>query len=709
MLVLSVWVTEPAFAQKEPVVDGGKYVSHTVAHKETVYSICKKYNITIKELEAANPGLSGVLDAGSKIRIPVAKVMPQPQKKTAAEIEFYYHKVQKNQTIFSIARQYEVSENDLIRYNPEVAGGPKIGQILKIPVNDSGGGNQPVSGQPATVSEEQGFRIHQVVSGETVFGLEKLYGIEESELLRLNPDLKNGLKAGMKLRLPEKQDQTRQNNVAVAQSGSKYRVEKGETIFSVASRFGVSVSDLKKANPALYTRGVQAGETILIPEQLNADQSSVAEETDNQYKTGMNLSLNPNCAPDAGAKMKKYKVALLLPLYLPDNDTIQSDSIATRGHMPVKGGDSASLFSRLFFNNQRVATGTDTTVVAAGINIDPRAAGFVEFYEGAILALDSIRHQGMNVELFVFDANNRKDVINLIQQSEFLDMNLIIGPVYPDLQAIVASFAAKNRIPLVSPLSNGGNIEQTNSWYVKAVPTRDFQVDQTARYISLEFKNRNFILVKESGNNPSVPEARLGQLCRQTFASGKSHDFFHEYDFQQKDVNSVKANLDPSGENIFVIPSDNEAQVSVAVANIDALAGTYNIILMGTAAFTKMKSIQTENFHDVRLRYLSPYYVDYKKPLVRRFVERYRNVFSGEPTMFSFQGFDVTFYFMSALFRYGQDFRGCLPDFPMTLTQMNFDFRKVGSMGGYMNENLFIVSYERNFDVLNYGVFDPKN
>ena len=116
-----------------------------------------------------------------------------------------------------------------------------------------------------------------------------------------------------------------------------------------------------------------------------------------------------------------------------------------------------------------------------------------------------------------------------------------------------------------------------------------------------------------------------------------------------------------------------------------------------------MQSISIENYHHVRLRYLSPYFTDYKRPLVRRFVAQYRDIFSAEPSRFSFQGYDVSFYFLSALSRYGKDFRNCLPDFPMELTQMNFNFERVSPMGGFMNKSLLITSYERNFDILDYG------
>jgi hypothetical protein len=194
-------------------------------------------------------------------------------------------------------------------------------------------------------------------------------------------------------------------------------------------------------------------------------------------------------------------------------------------------------------------------------------------------------------------------------------------------------------------------------------------------------------------------------LCKEKLTTKTTKNLFHEYNLQQG-INPVIPLLSETEENVFMIPTDNEAQVSVAVTNLTALAEHYNIVLLGTQALSKLKSIQTENYHRVRLRYLSPYFVDYNQPLVRRFVGRYREMYSAEPSQFSFQGFDVAYYFMNALFTYGRDFRSCLPDYHMALTQMSFNFEKSAPMGGYTNHSLFVNSYERNFDVLNLRTFE---
>jgi LysM repeat protein/ABC-type branched-subunit amino acid transport system substrate-binding protein len=622
--------------QKEVEISGVKYVLHTVKKSETSFSICQKYKVTQAELQKANPGLSAVLQAGSTIKIPVVKVVPEPKKeeqqmpKVIAE-EYYYHKVAKKQTLFSITKQYGVTENDLIRNNPELTKGLVVGQVLKIPVN-------------TTKAKEN--------------------SVSESAIV---PDTGSYL---------------------------KYKVESGETLYSLSTRFGVEVNELKKANPSLFSRSLESGETILIPQQsINQNRKlpiSAAPSSSPIEKTQESESLN--CKPIQGKNDQKYKAALLLPLYLPGND--QLDAV---------GVNKALLLSKISLSNQPVTNNQDTTSVLQGMNIDQKAVSFLEFYEGALLAIDSLQRSGMNIELYVFDVTNQQMINSLLQLDEFLDLNLIIGPVYPELQETVASFAAKNRIPMISPLSPSGSIEQNNSCYFKVSPGKDYQIEQTAIYIADEFSSKNFILLQINGESNSS-ESKLAQLSKEKLMYKSGNSLFHEYNFQKQGVNSIKSILDENGENIFLIPTENEAQVSIAITNLTALAENYNIVLMGTPSLTKMKSLQTENFHRIRLRYLTPYFIDYNKPLVRRFVTQYRETFLTEPSQFSFQGFDVSYYFLSALYRFGKDFRVCLPDYPMELTQMDFAFRKVTPLGGFVNHSLFVNSYERNFDILNFGL-----
>jgi LysM repeat protein/ABC-type branched-subunit amino acid transport system substrate-binding protein len=705
VFALSISISNSCFSQKQVEISGVKYVLHTVTKGETVFTLCQKYKVSQKDIMAANPGLSAILKAGTTVKVPVGVATAETKKaepvtsqeQPATEEEYYYHKVAAKQTLFSIAKQYGITPNEIIRNNPEITNGVAPGQVLKIPVSSTPEGQkagEAADGQakPMDVSE---YNVHPVVSGETLYSLEQRYGVSHDEMLKYNPALQNGLKTGMKLKIPVKPAAAALPVVAPNEgSMTKYKVERGETLFSLANRFGVDVSDLKKANPSLLSRSLETGETILIPQKSSGKiQNSLKQEASQEVPTAELINSSPpfDCEPTV-AKSQKYKAALLLPLYLAGNENPEPASL-----------NKAMLMSKISITRQAVPNLGDTAVVLAGVNIDQRAAGFLEFYEGTLLALDSLQRKGMNIELYVFDVSNQKMINALVQMEEFRDLNLIIGPVYPELQETVAAFAAKNRIPMISPLASNGNFEQNNSWYFKVNSSREYQVEQTALYAAGEISDKNFIILQQGGNSNSA-DAQLAKLCKEKLAANPKEARFHEYNLQQG-INSLVPLMSETGENVFLIPTDNEAQVSMAVTNLTSLAEHYNIVLLGTQTLSKLKSIQTENYHHIRLRYLSPYFVDYNRPLVRRFVGQYRDKFAAEPTQFSFQGFDVAYYFMNALYRHGKDFRDCLPNYPMQLTQMNFNFGRVAPMGGFTNRSLFITGYERNFDVLNMGTY----
>ncbi len=653
LLILLLLNVHSGYSQNEIEISGVRYLLHSVKKGETIYSLCQKYKVAQEELIEANFGLTTELKTGDTLRIPVknevAAQKPEPQSvnTVATEPEYYYHKVTKKQTIFSISKYYGISVNELIRYNPEISKGLNEGHVLKVLVLTGSPANS--SGQPAkgtenvkTSSDTQsrvGFRFHTVVAGETLYSLEQKYAVSREELIRLNPALHNGLQTGTRLRIPERKTEL-------------FKVD-------VAPR----------------------------------PDSVIVAEAEPEYL---------NCNPITGRNTKKYKAALLLPFYLQGNE-----------HYYPSDRNNSILLSEIKRGklSQLLHTGgiADSMALTSAAKIDPRAESFLEFYEGVLLAIDSLHQKGMNIELYVFDATNQKMINALLQLDVFRELDLIIGPVHPEIQESVASFAAKNRIPMISPLASTGNFENNNSWYFKVNPTREYQIEQTAEYIAGEFRNKNFVLLPMGGGSNSA-EAKIAELGKtKLFAARQSSNnggnLFHEYSFQKQGLNAVKLLLDENGENIFIIPTDNEAQVSVAVTNLNAIAEKFNVVLIGTSNLTKLKSIQTENYHHIRLRYLSPTFIDYSKPLVRRFVSQYRTMFSTEPSQFSHQGFDISYYFLSALFQYGKDFRGCLPHYPMELTQTGFNFRKVAPMGGFMNFGLFVTAFERNYDVLNYGTF----
>lgn len=777
-------------AQERRIQEDGKtYRIHVVEKGETIFSLSKAYSVEQRELLNANPDLIFGLKTGQELKIPVAetkkKEAPQQQAVASAQPDelpsFKTYKVKRRDGLHFIAKDFDVTVEDILKYNPQLEGkGLERGQTLLIPDADalkrireakreqralaaeeqSASGskkhqvlgdetlysiskkyNRPIAdlvkanpqvkdglriGMELTIpeaelSEDQlmrpaaGFFTHLVESGETFWSLERKYNVTRDVLEKYNPALAHGLQAGLRIRVPVSAEMPDIQAKPVNEAAfDKHTVGSGETLYSLSNMYNVSIAAIKKSNPVLGYRGLMAGETVLIPKETDVEPELETEEP-REMATGREEKIQPprfnrddfalqvsamerpeGCQPNFSASAEKYDVALLLPLYLAANDTINRVRM-TREEMLM----DEDFMSRVSNPDELP---DDTVVVREQETVYPRSENFIHFYEGVLLAVDSLQRAGMNLQLHVFDTNQEQAVVDsIVRLSVFRNMDLIIGPVYPELQGPVVRFANANRIPMVSPLSAAGNFENNSPYYFKINPTKDYLVRETADYIGEEYFNKNLIVL-EMGEYKHLPEATLVDLCREKFFSAGFSDAdrdvrFHEYNFLAEGYWGLRRILSKTRENVFIIPSATEAQVSVAVSNINSLSEDFPVTLVGLSNFQRYNSIQPEYFHHSNMHVLNPYFVDYRAPLTNRFVSNFRRNFAAEPNQFSFQGYDVAFYFMSALFQYGTDFTDCLPYHHVALNQAEFYFDKVSRDGGYMNRGLFILNYKKNFEV----------
>ncbi len=756
LLVCLLFIQVLAFSQQKRITENGKtYIVHTVRKGETLFSLSKAYEIEQKELLNANPNLIFGLKTGENLKVPVAELRKeevvqndQPQEQEALP-SFRTYKVKRRNTLHSISKNYGIRIEDIIKYNPDVKKGLKKGMVLLIPDADdlaelkkeaerkqeavrknihrvegddtlyslSKKYDRSISsilelnpeaeeglriGMEIRIPEEKveliekqiavkkdGFFIHLVESGETFWQLERRYGTSRGELEHYNPVLKRGLMAGLRINIPSRHIPEFQLAEVDESQFEKHFVKKGETLYRLASQYEIKISELKKVNPVLAYRGLMAGETILVPRkdipQIEELKAIIEEPV-----------LAENCQPDFRAAYENYKVALLLPLYLEANDTVNHIKLT-----PQEIKEDTLLMARF---EEAVFEKRDTFTVRDEKIIYPRSANFMHFYEGVLLAVDSMQRAGMNIELQVYDTNQDQAVIDsLVLLDEFRELDLIIGPVFPNLQKSVANFAHKNRIPMVSPLSSGGEFEKNNPYYFKVNPDKKLLIRNTARYLGEEYFDKNLI-VFQMGEYKHLPEADLVSLSREKFFSTGFNNqvgdvLFHDYNFPKEGFWGLSRILSKTRENVFIIPSQTEAQISVAISNLNSIAEEYPVTLVGLSNYQRYKSIQPEYYHHVKLHLLSPYFADYQSLHTNHFIKNFRDQFYAEPNQFSFQGYDISFYFMSALYRYGKDFMDCLPAHRVELTQGDFNFEKQSRFGGYMNQGLFVISYNSDYTI----------
>ncbi|NRS90395.1 cell wall-associated NlpC family hydrolase [Flavobacterium sp. 7E] len=231
---------------------------HTAYPKETLYSIAKKYSITVDELYAVNPSLkkSG-LKNGQKIQIPVTtsntalisnektqqapelvsveNSVPQEITPTHNTTGTIVREILPNETKYAIAKEYGISVADIDSANPILeTEALKIGQKIIIPIKDDNSSNvlaiAKVTPKIETVTAIAETTItREVLPKETKYGIAKEYGITVKELENQNPNIVNGLPVGYKLNITSKNEiaSTVSNEAIVANDSKEHEGSKG--------------------------------------------------------------------------------------------------------------------------------------------------------------------------------------------------------------------------------------------------------------------------------------------------------------------------------------------------------------------------------------------------------------------------------------------------------------------------------------------------
>lgn len=213
---------------------GGKYVApldsnyYTVKSGDSLWSISRKFGVTVAELKEANNLSSNLLSIGQNLIIP-GKV---PEKVSDEYV------VQKGDTLYSIARKFNTSVDNLKSLNNITTDSLAIGQIFKIP------GEESITDNTYTVKK-----------GDSLYSIARTYGTTVDKLKDINNLTSNNLSIGQVLKLPSG-DTTKDNVV--------YTVQKGDSLYSIAREYGTTVDALKKLNN-ISSNTLSIGQKLLLP------------------------------------------------------------------------------------------------------------------------------------------------------------------------------------------------------------------------------------------------------------------------------------------------------------------------------------------------------------------------------------------------------------------------------------------------------------
>lgn len=603
---------------------------------------------------------------------------------------YYIHIVKQGETLYSISKAYNVSQKVISEENPMTMLGLRPEMALKI----------PVIAETEKIEEKRDYKnydYHQVRGGETLYAISRRYEVEVDEILESNPWIKIGeLPVGGEIRIPKKKIIARQEQFSQTQDDFIYHwVRPQETLYSISREYDLSIRKIRKANNGLRD-GLKQGMVIRIPSGLQRETTIVDEkpvgipERIGEIEETLRFEATRPC--DTGGFRRgpsKVDVALLLPFYLENNDE--------RFYIDSSKYDD---------NGKRIYN----RINRPGTWIYPRSYSFLEFYEGALLAIDSITDLGMEVDLHVFDTERDSSrVAEIILSDDLEGMDLIIGPVFtsfPSNVQQVAEYGRKERIPVVSPLSANREILRFNPNLYQVKPSIYTEIQMAAEHLGMYY-DRNIVLI-HAGDSLEVSD--IDYLKRNLFYQFSYYTYIDEVIFKEvifdknmpqiDTINIIEQAFLPEKENIVVVFSSDEPFISKIISNLNVISGNYELKVFGFSSMHAIENIELEYYYNINLNIFINQHIDYNNPEVRNFLRKYRRSYRTEPTQFSFawEGYDIMYYFLSAIKKYGRDFSNCLPSHKERLIHTDMEFRRNYFYDGFENKSIWMLSFIKEND-----------
>jgi LysM repeat protein len=617
-----------------------KIDKYVVGKGETINQIAQKFKITPFDIYKLNPDAQNGLKPNSILLIPKSSGKSNVTSSKTVKGQAKTHEVIAKETLFGIEKKYDVTDEDLKKANPDLEKyGLQVGQILKIPSKN---------GSKTTTVNKNVAVFHTVLPKETKYSIAKQYDITIEELEKRNPEIVASLPVGYELLIKGNRpkavakvaatDTKVESSKPIAPKVEKeivyvdYTVKAKETFYSLSKMFGLTQKQLIELNPAL-SGGVEEGMVLKVPSKSN-------QITSNSVK--QKVVLSPKSSAD------KKTLVLLLPFNVVKNEP-----------------DMVNQLKNDKFLNMTL-----------------------DFYSGALVAIDSAKQIGLSVDVKIFDSNETKttsDVATVFVANNLENSDAVVGPFYQSNVEKTASLFAQNNVPVISPLSkDAGNSFDNLYQSIVAAP-----VLKTAMFDFMNAKQGNVIAVidkkKETIRKYIVENQKEVKIAPLTETGGLNIEGFKKL--------LVKGKM-----NYVVLETSNTGMIKYTINAMLSVMPNYQVqlVILEPNETLDTDEISFENLMKLHLMYPSATREN-MSPEAQIFMKTYRAKNKVNPSAFAVRGFDIIF---DTMMRLSQDktYQETAETMITEQVENKFEYRKKEE-GGYVNNGIYILYYDTDMTI----------
>ena len=546
-----------------------------------------------------------------------------------------------------------------------------------------------------------------------------MYGVSQSDIIKLNPGSDEKIFIGRTLRIPR--------SAANIQKETYHTIETGETLYRLTVKYNVSAKAICDANPGLSAENFRIGQVIRIPSTTET-QTMVPAETQSSTVVANNNILGPvesRCRDMHKVKRKETVFSISREYGISEAELIAANP-ELKGENKIKKGtflcipypkaqteqniqsQAIPTDSELFRENRK-KTERFSTIKAAvilpfldGVS-KSESSRMVEYYEGLLMAVDSLKRTGTSIDLYTYNSGPESASLNsILGKSEMKDMDIIFGPLYQQHIKPLAEFAKKQDTRLVIPFTSKDNTVFQNPAVYQINTPQSYLYSEVYDHFVRQFPNANVIFI----------EASQGTKDKAEFIKGLK-DELRNRSIPMKSlkedvtVESLKTVLRTDRENIFIPTSGSNLTLIKILPQLTLLVREQpesRIHLFGYPEWQTYTKDHLEAFFELDTYFYSSFYTNNLLPAAINFTKNYRRWYGKEMDerypKFGMLGFDTGYFFLKGLARYGSSFEKNMQGLDLVPIQTGFKFQRVNNWGGFINKKVFFVHFTKNFELV---------
>ncbi|GGW95592.1 amino acid ABC transporter substrate-binding protein [Salegentibacter mishustinae] len=579
---------------------------------------------------------------------------------SASAQEFKYHTVEAGETVYSIAKAYNISEEAIYKYNPDAKGNLEVSSKLVIPLSQQ-------KKETSTETEDIQFITHTVKRKETLYRLSKDYNVEIDEIKRFNKHLySEELKRGEEILIPQRKKAAGNTELAssreldipkaVNQEISETRehvILPKETKYGIARKYGITVKELEELNPKVDV--LKPGVMIRVGTDVLDEPVILTDEVFEFYEvkpkeTLFGLSRKFDVSQDSLMSLNPaLEDGLKIGMVLKVPNTDDEDNLPGETEDLASEAENENANKKLDLSNKLSNFNTKELVVLLPYNLsqidqdsissykdailDDRVLRIsLDFYSGVKMAVEKAKSLGISTQLKTYDTRrNVQEVTNIINSNDFSSVDAVIGPLLQNTTEAAAARLAQYNVPVISPLSNREMRSYQNLFQSR--PTDEILKNAMFDYLEKNAMGKNVIIIADAAKNQEKNE--LTQILPNSKVILPSEAYLS--------AEKIKGVLSKTQENWVILESSNIGLISSTTSALNRLAREHQIKLFTTNRNSGFEDDVVDNEHLGRLNFHYPS-VDkqYDDMMTEAFIEDYKEQFNMIPNQYVVRGYDLT-------------------------------------------------------------------